>query len=133
MAGIRAGFALGRPDLLQKMRPYGGGMLPITGLACATASLKAKNLVAERRAINKKIRENTFEFLAKKNVKFIPSETNFFMMEVGRPGTEFAQAMAAQKIFIGRVWPAWPTKVRVTVGTQAEMDKFKAAYEKIAG
>ena len=53
------------------------------------------------------------------------------MMEVGRPGAEFAQAMAAQKIIIGRVWPAWPTKVRVTVGTQEEMDKFKAAVEKI--
>jgi len=35
MAGIRAGFALGRPDLLAKLRPYGGGMLPVTGLACA--------------------------------------------------------------------------------------------------
>src|SRR6266404_8762375 len=35
MAGIRAGFALGRPDLLAKLRPFGGGMLPITGLACA--------------------------------------------------------------------------------------------------
>jgi histidinol-phosphate aminotransferase len=131
MAGIRAGFAMARPDLLQKLRPYGIGMLPITGLACATASLKTRTLVAERRAINRKIRENTFEFLAKKGVKYIPSETNFFMMEVGRPGTEFAQAMAAQKVFIGRVWPAWPTKVRVTVGTQAEMDKFQAAYEKI--
>jgi len=32
---------------------------------------------------------------------------------------------------IGRVWAAWPTKVRVTVGTQEEMDKFKAAVEKI--
>ncbi len=131
MAGIRAGFAMARPDLLAKMRPYGAGMLPITGLACATASLKVKSLVAERRAINKQIRENTFEFLQKKGVQFIPSETNFFMMEVGRPGTEFAQAMAEHKIFIGRVWPAWPTKVRVTVGTQEEMDKFKAAYEKI--
>jgi histidinol-phosphate aminotransferase len=132
MAGIRSGFAMGRPDLLAKLRPYGpGGMLPITGVACATASLKAKNLVSERRAINKHIRENTFEFLDKKNVKFIPSHTNFFMMEVGRPGGEFAKAMAAQKVFIGRVWPAWPTKVRVTVGTQDEMDKFKAAYEKV--
>jgi histidinol-phosphate aminotransferase len=133
MAGIRAGFAMARPDLLAKMRPFGGGMLPITGLACATASMKAKGLIAERRAINKRIRENTFEFLEKKGVKYVPSEANFFMMEVGRPGTEFAQAMAAQKVIIGRVWPAWPTKVRVTVGTQEEMDKFKAAYLKIAG
>jgi len=43
------------------------------------------------------------------------------------------QAMAAQKVIIGRVWPAWPTKVRVTVGTQAEMDKFTAAVATIVG
>jgi len=131
MAGIRAGFALGRPDLLAKMRPYGGGMLPITGLACATASLRAKGLLVQRKAINKRIREDVFAFLEKKNVKYIPSETNFFMMEVNRPGEDYGKAMAAQKIFIGRVWAAWPTKVRVTVGTQEEMDKFKAAVEKI--
>jgi histidinol-phosphate/aromatic aminotransferase/cobyric acid decarboxylase-like protein len=106
-------------------------MLPITGLACATASLREKGLVAERRGINKKIREDTFEFLEKKKVSYILSETNFFMMEVNRPGMEFAKAMADQKVYIGRVWPVWPTKVRVSVGTQAEMDKFKAAYDKV--
>lgn len=132
MAGIRAGFAMGRPDLLAKMRPYGGGMLPITGLACATASLRSKGLVPERRAINKRIREDVFSFLEKKKIKYVPSETNFFMMEVNRPGAEYARAMAEQKIMIGRVWAAWPTKVRVTVGTQAEMDKFKAAADKIS-
>lgn len=133
MAGLRAGFAMGRPDLLGKLRSFGVGFMPVTGLACATASLKSKGLVAERRAINKGIRENTFEFLEKKKIKYISSETNFFMMEVNRPGTEFAQAMAAQKVIIGRVWPAWPTKVRVTVGTQAEMDKFTAAVATIVG
>ena len=131
MAGIRAGFALGRPDLLAKLRPYGGGMLPITGLACATASMKAKGLVPERMAINKKIRENTFNFMEKKKIKYVPSETNFFMMETGRPGQEVATAFAKEKIMIGRVWAAWPTHVRVTVGTQPEMDKFTAALDKI--
>src|SRR5207237_7181293 len=39
MAGIRAGCAIARPDLLAKMRVFaGGGMLPITGMACAAAS-----------------------------------------------------------------------------------------------
>src|SRR3954471_7265942 len=69
MAGIRAGFAMGRPDLLAKLRPYGTGFLPITGLACATASLRVKGLVAERREINRKIRENTFAFLKKKGIE----------------------------------------------------------------
>src|SRR5262249_43355203 len=80
MAGIRAGFAMGRPDLLAKLRPYGIGMLPVTGLACATASMKVKTLVEERRALNKEIRSDTFEFLEKKGIKYVPSEANFFMM-----------------------------------------------------
>lgn len=131
MAGIRAGTALGRPDLLAKMRPYGSGMLPITGLVAATASLRVKSLIAERRDINKRIRENTLEFLDKKNIKYIPSESNKFMMEAGRPGPELTKALAAEKVFIGRTWPIYPTMVRVTIGTQEEMDKFKAALSKV--
>ena len=131
MAGIRAGFAMGRPDLLAKLRPFGVGFLPVPAVACATASLKAKSLVAERRALNKDVRSATFEFLEKKGIKYIPSAANFFMMEVGRPGAEYAKLMADQKVIIGRVWPAWPTMVRVTVGTQEEMAKFKAGAEKI--
>ncbi|MGC2660926.1 MAG: pyridoxal phosphate-dependent aminotransferase [Bryobacteraceae bacterium] len=131
MAGIRAGFAMGRPDLLERLHPYGIGMLPITGLACATASLQVKPLVAERREINRRIREDVFNFLEWKRASYILSETNFFMVEVNRPAGEFAKAMAAEKVFVGRTWPAWPTKSRVTVGTQDDMNKFKAAFEKV--
>src|SRR5260370_17830967 len=100
MAGLRAGFALGRPDLLGKLRTFGVGFMPVTGLACATASLKSKGLVAERRAINKRVRENAFAFLEKKNIKYIPTETNFFMMEVTLPATESPQPMPPQKSII---------------------------------
>jgi histidinol-phosphate aminotransferase len=133
MAGLRAGTALGRPDLLAKLRPYGGGMLPITGLVGATASLKAKNLVAERKAINSRIRENVFEFLDKKNFKYVPSVSNKFMMEVGRPGAEVVKGLQAEKVYIGRVWPIWPTKVRVSIGTQEDMNRFKTALTKVMG
>ncbi len=133
MAGLRAGFAMGRPDLLAKLRPYGAGFLPVTGLACATASLRVKGLVAERKALNQRIRNDVFDFLDNKKIKFVPSQANFFMMEVGRPGNEFADAMAREKVIIGRIWPAWPTKVRVSVGTEQEMAKFKTALTKVWG
>ena len=55
------------------------------------------------------------------------------MMEVKQPGVDFAKAMAEQKIIIGRIWPVWPTKVRVTVGTQEEMAKFDQAVARIMG
>ena len=80
-------------------------------------------MVHERRGINTQIRED-IAFLKKKNIQYIPSHTNFFMMEVNRPGIEFAKAMAAQKVLIGRIWPGWPTKVRVSIGTQADMNAF---------
>jgi len=133
MAGIRAGLALGKPDLLDQMRPFGAGMLPITGIAAATASLKVKNLVAERRSINAKVRENTFNFLEQKKYTYVPSVSNKFMLFCGKPGGEVAKAMAKEKIFIGRVWPAWPNHVRVSIGTQAEMEKFKTALVKVMG
>jgi len=50
-----------------------------------------------------------------------------FMMNVKRPGREFATAMLNEKVAVGRTWPVMPTWVRVTVGTAAEMDTFRAA------
>ena len=96
-----------------------------------TASYKAKNLVAERRAINTKVRNDVLEFLEKKNIKYIPSVSNKFMMEAGRPGAELTKLLAAEKVFIGRTWPVWPTMVRVSIGTSAEMEKFKSALSKV--
>jgi histidinol-phosphate/aromatic aminotransferase/cobyric acid decarboxylase-like protein len=133
MAGLRAGFAMARPDLLAKLRPYGVGFMPVTGLACATASLRVKALVPARRAKMKRYREDVFAFLDKKGVQYIPSQANFFMMEVKRPGNDFAAAMAAEKVIIGRVWPTWPTKVRVSIGSVDEMFKFQRAFEKVWG
>jgi histidinol-phosphate aminotransferase len=125
MAGIRAGAALGRPDLLRKISAFGAGALPITAMVAATASLKSKNLIAERRKIIADIRENTFSFLAKNNIEFLPSDANMFMMNVKRPGSEFARATAKQNVYIGRPWPVWPNWVRVSVGTRDEMAKFQ--------
>lgn len=133
MAGLRAGAAIARPDLLAKIAPFSGtGFLPITGMACGAASLRAKTLVAERRAYTKQVRDDVFEFLQKKGIAYIPSETNFFMMTIkGMNGMEANQAIAKHKVFIGRTWPVWPEKVRVTVGTAEEMAKFKMAVDKV--
>ena len=53
------------------------------------------------------------------------------MVDVKRPGRQIIEAMAKEKVFIGRVWPSWPTYVRVSVGTKDEMEKFKTAFVKV--
>ena len=115
MAGIRAGAAIGRPELLEKMTPYNAGAMPITGMAAATASLKAKDVVPVRRKIIGDVRNDVFGF----------------MDDTGKPGNDVALAMRKEKVYIGRVWTSWPNYVRVSIGTQEEMDKFKAAFLKV--
>lgn len=131
MAGLRAGAAIARPDLLAKLKNYGAGALPMTGMVGATASLKVKTLVAERRKIIKDIREDVFSFLAKNNFDFVPSVSNCFMLNIKRPAKPFVKAMQKEKIYVGRVWPAWPMHARISIGTKDEMAKFKTALLKV--
>ena len=49
LAGIRCGFAVGRPDLLDRLDNFGGNFMPITAVVAATASLKDPQLIAERK------------------------------------------------------------------------------------
>jgi histidinol-phosphate aminotransferase len=129
MAGLRCGFAIARPDLLAKLEPYGWNSMPVTAVVAAKTSLKHKGLVLERKKINTDIRNDVFSWLATNRYSFVPSESNCFMVDVKRPGKQFIEVMEAKKVYIGRVWPAWPTHVRVTVGTAPEMEAFKKAFK----
>ena len=132
MAGLRCGFAMGRPDLLEKIQNYGGwNAMPVTAVVAAAASLKDSGLVPERRRINTTIRQSTFAWLDQHGYSYIPSETNFFLLDTKRAGKEVIDAMEQQNVYIGRVWPVMPTWVRVTVGTQEEMERFQAALERV--
>jgi histidinol-phosphate aminotransferase len=131
MAGIRMGFAIGRPDLLKKYQAFGQNSLPITALAAAKASLIDKDLVPTRKRIIANIRNENLAWLKSAGYATTPSESNCFMLDVRRPGQEVLAAMAAKDIYIGRIWPAWPTQVRITVGTADEMAAFRGAFTEV--
>jgi histidinol-phosphate aminotransferase len=132
MAGIRMGFAIGRPDLLKQISTHGGfNALPITALAAAKTSLLQTDLVTSRRKIIGDVRVDTLAWLKSEGHATTPSESNCFMLETGRPGKEVLAAMAAKDIYIGRIWPAWPTQVRITVGTADEMAAFRSAFSDV--
>jgi histidinol-phosphate aminotransferase len=131
MAGLRAGVAMARPDLLKQMGRYNAGALPSAAMAAATASLKCVDLVPQRRKIIAEIRENCLSFLKAHGFDCVPSVSNKFMVDVKRPATEIVQALRKERVYIGRVWPAWPTFCRVSVGTRDEMEIFKTAFLKV--
>jgi histidinol-phosphate aminotransferase len=132
MAGLRCGLAIGRPDLLEKLSGFSGwNSLPVTAVAAAITSLSDPALVPERKKINTSVRAETFGWLDRNGYTYTPSASNCFMLDTKRPTKEVIEAMAARNVFIGRAWPVWPTHVRITVGTKAEMEKFQAAFREV--
>ncbi len=136
MAGLRAGVAIAKPELLSKFRqsfPIARSLasISIASAAAARASLLDKDLVPLRRKINADNRSDTLEFLDKRGYKTIAgSQANFFMVDTKRPGTDFQNMMMGQNVAVGRTWAALPTYVRVTVGTRDEMARFQSAFVK---
>lgn len=131
MAGIRMGFAVGRPDLLAKLDYYGRNFLPITAMAAAKASLLQPDLVATRKKIVADTRTETIAWLKNQGYTATPSESNCFMLDTRRPGKDVQAALAAKDMYVGRIWPAWPTQLRITVGTPAEMMVFRKAFSEV--
>ena len=132
MAGIRCGFAVGRPDLLKQLQPFGQNPMPITGSGAANVSLLDAELIPTRKKIIGDTRKDTLAWLATNNYKVIgDSQSNCFMIDTGRSGKGVIAAMQAKKVYIGRTWPIWPNAVRVSVGTPAEMAKFKTAFKEV--
>jgi histidinol-phosphate aminotransferase len=131
MAGLRLGFAIGRPDLMKKLEYFGQNSLPVTTIAAAKASLIDPSLVPTRKKIIGDIRTENLAWLKSNGFEFTPSQSNCYMVDVKRPGKEVIAAMAKRDIYIGRAWEAWPTHVRITVGTQSEMEAFQKAFKEV--
>jgi histidinol-phosphate aminotransferase len=131
MAGIRMGFAIGRKDLIAKYQYFGQNSMPVTALVAAKASLMDKALVPTRRKIIGDMRMDTLAWLKSDGYAVTPSESNCFMLDVRRPGRQVMAGMAAKDIYIGRIWPVWPTRVRITVGTHDEMLAFRKAFTEV--
>jgi histidinol-phosphate aminotransferase len=132
MAGLRAGAAVGRPELLDKVRGYSGlPVLPTTAMVAAVASLKQPALVPERRKMMADVRDDLFAWMDKRGYSYIPSDANMVLIDSKRPGREAIAALLDHKVAVGRTWAALPQHVRVTIGTRDEMERFKTAFERV--
>jgi histidinol-phosphate/aromatic aminotransferase/cobyric acid decarboxylase-like protein len=128
MAGLRAGFALARPDLLQRMTGYQSGALPATAMAAAKAMLEDPELVPQRKRMNRERRENLFRFLDEHGFAYTPSVSSKLMVDAGLPTQQVIDEMAKHGVYIGRPWPVWPTHVRISIGSAEDMQRFQSAF-----
>lgn len=135
MAGMRMGLTIAKPAIGAKLMRYDGMMatyaLPNPSLTAATASLTEAGLIKARREEMKAARAESFKVLDAQKLAYMPSHANMFMVDWGKPAKEVQKAFASEGVAIGRSWPIWPTRSRITVGSMAEMQAFNAAVVKL--
>jgi len=132
MAGLRVGFAAARPELTDKLRPLVMNVISIVGARAAVAALKdSKMLVPERRAALASTRRDVCSWLRERELKFIEPQANFMMIDVRRNAREFIEKMPKFGVAPGRPFPPLDNLLRVTIGTDQDMAKFKEVFWKV--
>lgn len=131
MAAMRIGFAMAPPDMIREMRPYTTGS--VNALARWGAVAAMEDVESQRRLLahNKKWRDQTIADLASLGYESIPSQTNFFMVNLRTPVAPIRQAFRERKVAVGRDFPPMLDHLRVSIGTEEEMGRFMNAFEDI--
>ncbi|MFC2163562.1 histidinol-phosphate transaminase [Acidobacteriota bacterium] len=133
LAGFRVGYCIANNDIIEAMRRVG---LPFSvnkfAQIGAMAALDDGDHARRTLAIN----EEGMKFLCAKfdemDVFYIPAETNFLTVDVGRDARELCAEFQKRGIIVRPLAGfGKPTFMRVTVGTPEHNKKFIEAFEEI--
>jgi histidinol-phosphate aminotransferase len=132
MAGMRAGYALAQPKTIALMRAYhsNSGMSVMT-MAAATASLLDTANLEGNRTANRDVRKATVDAFTSAGYRVAHSDANFVFVEIKRDSRGFQEACRQQGVAVGRAFPPMTTWTRISIGTQAEMEKAIPVFMKV--
>jgi histidinol-phosphate aminotransferase len=130
MAGLRLGYAVAHPQLVEKMRPYLTDVdLNCAAVAAGRAALADTESVRSFAKRNTDDRQEFFNQAMARMLKPIDSHTNFVMMDAHQPAADVIDHFLKNKVRIGRHFPPLTNHIRVSLGTPAEMNEFWRVWD----
>jgi histidinol-phosphate aminotransferase len=131
LAGMRLGYAIASKEIVDKMRPYSMGSINALVKHGGAAALKDTASQANVKKMVTDLRKKTTSELNAYGYETIPSETNFFMVHIGREIQPVIEEFRTRKVMVGRPFPPMTTHMRVSIGTADEMAMFMSAFKEI--
>jgi histidinol-phosphate aminotransferase len=134
LAGLRAGFAVGRPETLAKMKSWtlGSNISQLSLVAASVAVADAASIADEVRR-NREVRAFTRKFFSDAGFAMTSGDANFMMVDIKRNAAEFKKQAVQRGIAIGRGFAAVPNHARISFGTMPEMRKATAIFRELLG
>jgi len=132
MAGLRCGYCVAQRETIERIRPYQPwDSVNIMALAAAMASLNDTDQVTNGRRLNTETKAFLTGELEAMGYKQIPSQANFVMIDVKRPVVPLIQGLKERNVQVGRLFPALPNHMRLTIGKKSEMEAFLSAFRQV--
>lgn len=138
LAGLRVGYSISHPDIadiLNRVRqPFNCNAL---ALKAAETVLQDEQYLAEGVALNNAGMQDLCAFFDTNNLDYIPSMGNFVTVKVAREddqqsGDEVYQQLLLQGVIVRPVTGyGLPQHLRISIGTEAENQRFKQALTKV--
>ena len=133
LAGMRLGYAIAPPDMIDEMRTYNTGSTSALVKYGGVAALKDTASAERVRTTTVATRKKTTTELENLGYEVLPSECNFFMVGIGREIRPVIQEFRQRGVLVGRPFPPMTQHMRVSVGTEQEMGRFMTAFKDIFG
>lgn len=127
LAGMRVGYMIAKPELLEKVKQYGLGDYGLNqaGVAAAVASYNDHAFLEYSKAKIVEAREMISEALQQNGLTALPSETNFMFVNLGAKNAEsFRKAMADRNVLIRGIYRDYNHWSRVSMGKLEDVQQY---------
>jgi histidinol-phosphate aminotransferase len=128
LAGMRLGFAIASPDMIAEMQPQMIGSISSLVKYGGVAALKDTANEQKVKQLNTQLRNRTTAELTAYGYEVIPSDANFFMVNMKTDIAPLGQKFQEKGVLVGRKFPPMDNFMRVSVGSDEEMKRFTAAF-----
>ena len=134
LAGLRCGYGLAHPDVLNEIKKFGTGpaSINIAGYGAILGSLDDPEHAIRSRSYVQKTRKYYQQQFAELGVNEISGPPPFILFEAGDRSQDIYDELLARNIFIthGRTWNM-PDYLRVSYGRESENEAFFSALKSI--
>ena len=132
MAGLRAGYAIGRPETLRQMSRHRlGSNINVLAAAAGIATMPDQAHINSEVKLNRDAKQFTVKAFESMGFKPGNSQANFIMVPIGRDSKTFKDECAKHGILVGRPFPPLTTHLRVSIGTMEEMKKAADVFKQV--
>ena len=134
MPAMRLGYGICSQAIQEKLRFYRTGGANGLAMAAGEASLKDRNHYDRSRSVVQHFRDRLEDEFTKMGLEYIPSESNFMMVDLGKPSMNIMREMFRKGVMVtNRRRQQMPTWIRVSSGDERETEVFLNVLKEALG